>query len=160
VDPAILNLGLFVLCWIVCAVVLKMAKQSAIIVVAGSFLLSAVLCVLVFAFLEASAPEVALEPGVDYRVAPQAQQADRQELIEEQFSAWDGSHFNLTERIKSSMNDPSSYEHVDTRYVDNGDHLLVMTTFRGANAFGGVVKNTVAAKVKIDGTILEVTQVE
>jgi hypothetical protein len=30
------------------------------------------------------------------------------------------------------------------------------TTFRGKNAFGGVVKNTVKAKVSLDGDVLEI----
>ena len=71
--------------------------------------------------------------------------AERTELLEEQFSTWDGSHINLTRVIKDAMNDPDSYKHDETVYVDNGDHLIVTTTFRGANAFGGVVKNTVSA---------------
>ncbi|MBN2134087.1 MAG: hypothetical protein JW741_31580 [Sedimentisphaerales bacterium] len=80
----------------------------------------------------------------------------RQELIEKHFSAWDGSHRGLTAYIKKSMNDPDSYQHDETRYVDKGDHLIVFTTFRGKNAFGGVVKNTIAAKVDLQGNVLEI----
>jgi hypothetical protein len=54
------------------------------------------------------------------------------------------------------MNDPKSYEHVETRYADKGDHLIVKTTFRGKNAFGGVVPNWVIAKTDLDGNVLEV----
>lgn len=83
----------------------------------------------------------------------------RKEMIEKQFSAWDGSHRNLTKFIKEQMNDPDSYEHVETIYWDMKDHLVVMTTFRGKNAFGGVVKNAVKAKVSLDGEILEIMDV-
>ena len=54
------------------------------------------------------------------------------------------------------MNDPESYEHVDSGYIDNGESIIVQTTYRGRNAFGGVVKNFVRAKVNLDGDILEI----
>lgn len=88
--------------------------------------------------------------------APKTKEETRQEQIEKNFSAWDGSHRGLTEVIKKSMNDSSSYEHVETVYWDKGDHLVVKTTFRGKNAFGGVVKNWVIAKVDFSGNVIEV----
>lgn len=80
----------------------------------------------------------------------------RKNRIESQFSAWDGSHRNLERVIKKSMNDPDSYEHAKTVYWDHGDYLMVKTTFRGKNAFGGVVKNSVTAKVSLDGQVLQI----
>ena len=88
--------------------------------------------------------------------APKTPEQVRKERIEKNFSAWDGSHRGLTEIIKKSMNDPSSYEHEETVYWDKGDHLIVKTTFRGKNAFGGVVKNWVMAKVDLNGNVIEV----
>ena len=82
----------------------------------------------------------------------------RKKKIEAQFSAWDGSHRNLERVIKESMNDPDSYDHAETVYSDRGDHLIVRTTFRGKNAFGGVVKNSVKAKVSIDGQVLQILE--
>ena len=82
----------------------------------------------------------------------------REEKIEEHFSAWDGSHRALTKLIKKSMNDPDSYDHVETVYWDKGDHLIVRTTFRGKNAFGGVVKNWVKAKVDLNGNVIEIIE--
>jgi len=102
-----------------------------------------------------------LEPGND---SWQEQLSDlratkkRRDDIEEQFSAWDGSHRALTKYVKEQMNDPDSFEHVETKYWDMKDHLIVSMTFRGKNAFGGTVKNIVKAKVSLDGkqlTILE-----
>lgn len=84
--------------------------------------------------------------------------AARKKRLEGGFSAWDGSHSGLTKVIKESMNDPKSYEHVDTKYWDMGDHLIVTTTFRGKNAFGGVVKNWIKAKTNLDGNVLEVIE--
>jgi len=80
----------------------------------------------------------------------------RTERIEKQFNSWDGSHIGLTKLIKASMNDPSSYKHVETGYIDQGDYLLVKTTFRGKNKFGGVVKNWVSATVDLNGKVLEI----
>ena len=80
----------------------------------------------------------------------------RKEQIEKQFSSWDGSHRGLTKLIKASMNDPKSYDHVDTVYVDEGDSLKVKTTFRGKNAFGGVVINWIWARVDFEGNVIEV----
>ncbi|MBN2088933.1 hypothetical protein JW964_04945, partial [candidate division KSB1 bacterium] len=85
---------------------------------------------------------------------------DRTKKIEQSFSAWDGSHRGLTEYIKKSMNDPSSYEHVETKYSDKGDHLVVKTTFRGKNAFGGIVTNSITAKVDLNGNVIEVISKE
>lgn len=82
----------------------------------------------------------------------------RKERIESQFSGWDGSHRNLERLIKSSMNDPDSYDHVETVYWDRGDHLIVQTRFRGANAFGGIVIDSVKAKVSLSGSILAVIE--
>lgn len=85
---------------------------------------------------------------------------ERQIEVEKQFSAWDGSHSGLTALIKKSMNDPDSYEHIETRFNDEGDYILVITKFRGANAFGGKVINTVSAKVDFSGNVIEVISQE
>jgi len=82
--------------------------------------------------------------------------AERKKKIELQFNPWDGSHRNLERVIKKAMNDPDSYEHVETMYGDRGDHLIVKTTYRGKNVFGGVVKNFVKAKVSLSGEILQI----
>jgi len=80
----------------------------------------------------------------------------RKKKIESQFSSWDGSHHNLERVVKESMNDPDSYEHIKTIYWDRGNYLIVKTTFRGKNAFGGIVKNSVTAKVSLDGQVLQI----
>lgn len=88
--------------------------------------------------------------------APKTQEEIRKEQLKRFFSSWDGSHRGITELIKKSLNDPDSYEHVETVYSDKGDHLIVKTTFRGKNAFGGVVKNWVIVKVDLNGNVIEV----
>ena len=84
--------------------------------------------------------------------------AERKKKIEHQFSAWNGAHRGLQRIIKKTMNDPDSYDHVETVYWDLGKHLIVKTTFRGKNAFGGVVTNWVKAKFDIDGNIIEIME--
>lgn len=82
----------------------------------------------------------------------------RRDLLESGFSFWDGSHIELTRLIKKAMNDPGSYEHVDTTYIDRGDYLVVTTTFRGRNGFGALVLNSVTAHARLDGSIIEVVK--
>lgn len=53
------------------------------------------------------------------------------------------------------MNDPDSYEHIETKYTDYGSYIFVVTRFRGANAFGGKVINSISAKIDNNGNILE-----
>ncbi len=68
------------------------------------------------------------------------------------FSGWDGSYRPLEKMIKASMNDDSSYKHVSTVYhliLNKDPHAVVKTTFSGTNAYGGVVKQTVAARVNV-----------
>lgn len=86
--------------------------------------------------------------------------AQHKKVIEAQFSSWDGSHINLTKAIKDGMNDPDSYEHISTKYFDLGDHIKVVTEFRGTNSFGAKVKNTVVAQVGLDGHIVEMETME
>lgn len=81
---------------------------------------------------------------------------NRKETIEKQFSAWDGSHPALTRLIKKNMNDPDSYDHIETRFRDDGNSIFVITKFRGANAFGGKVINTVSARVDFEGNVIEI----
>lgn len=75
---------------------------------------------------------------------------DRKARIEAQFSAWNGSHINLVTAVKRRMNDPKSFKHVETRYGDKGDHLIVVMQFRGKNAFGGLILSEVVAKASLD----------
>lgn len=79
----------------------------------------------------------------------------REQKIRAQFSGWDGSHINLTKVIKASMNDPSSYEHVETRFLDRKEYVLVITKFRGNNVYGGKVVNVMYAQVTSNGDVME-----
>lgn len=77
-----------------------------------------------------------------------------------QVRSFDDSYRPLTAAIKKSMNDPSTYSHVETKYrfvLNNSSPYAVVTTvFRGSNSFGAIVQNTVSAKVDLrSGDIVE-----
>lgn len=84
----------------------------------------------------------------------------RQARIAAQFSVWNGAHRNLEAAVRASMNDPNSYEHIETRYQDRGDHLFLVMKFRGANVFGGKVINMVSAEADLDGRVLNVETID
>jgi len=74
----------------------------------------------------------------------------RMDEVQKCFSGWDGSHRELTRTIKAGMKNPDSYKHVETRYVDNDNHLLVFTTYRGTNSYGAVMTSTITAETLLD----------
>jgi|GEM_PF-2009401 len=98
--------------------------------------------------------------NIDYEklLADNKTKAERKEKILRQFSAWDGSHINLKRVVKANMNDPKSFDHVETTYSDKGDYLLIYMKFRGKNAFGAKVIQTVTAKADIEGNIISVSE--
>jgi len=86
-----------------------------------------------------------------------------QQNIEDQFSPWNGSHMKLVDYVKRNMNDPKSFEHVQTKYMlnDNKTELELEMKFRGKNAFGAMVLNTVYARADVEtGEILEIMVAE
>lgn len=100
--------------------------------------------------------------SIKKREEQEKKEAARKKTIESCFSAWDGAHRNLERYVKDSMNDPDSYDHDETVYWDMKDYLIVNMTFRGKNAFGGVVKNTVKAKVSADDqcSVIEILETQ
>lgn len=82
-----------------------------------------------------------------------------EEKIEQQFSPADGRHYNLQFFIEDNINDPSSFEHVETRYSVKEDHILVQMTYRAKNMFNALVLNQVTAKVHLEtGEVLEIVE--
>lgn len=80
----------------------------------------------------------------------------RTKRIEKQFSSWDGSHPALSRLLEDNMRDPDSYEHIETRFREDGNSIFVVTKFRGANGFGGMTIQTVSARVDFNGNVLEI----
>jgi len=90
------------------------------------------------------------------RATQQSTKETRPDKIKKLFSVWDGSHRASVELIKEYMHNPDSFEHVHTDRWDEGDHISVITTYRGTNMLGGVVKNTLKTKIDLDGNIIGV----
>ncbi|RYY39752.1 MAG: hypothetical protein EOO08_08760 [Chitinophagaceae bacterium] len=84
--------------------------------------------------------------------------AERAHKIQLQFSPWDGSHRSLVRYVKDNMNDPGSFDHVETRHVDKGKYIIVQMKYRGKNALGAKIIDMVTAKVDIDGNILSIVE--
>lgn len=69
-------------------------------------------------------------------------------------SAWDGSHGGMVSATKALMNDPGSFEHIETRYIDRGQEIDLIMKFRGRNGFGGMVVQTVRGTIDTDCNII------
>jgi hypothetical protein len=81
---------------------------------------------------------------------------NRKEKVEKQFSSWDGSHPALSRMIKENCRNPDSYEHIETRFRDDGSSIFVITKYRAENGFGGMSIGTVSARVDFDGNVIEI----
>jgi hypothetical protein len=133
----------------------RIMKWSSIVSVGGGFIFGLLFMMVVSTIQPDKTGRKPAEP-VKQMSAEEQRAASRLKRIQSLFSAWDGSHAGLTKLIKESMNNPDSYKHVKTEFNDMGDYLLVKTTFRGTNAFGGVVTNWVMAKIGLNGQVLEI----
>jgi hypothetical protein len=100
----------------------------------------------IYAFFSNPSSDTSSQPATD---SPKTAKELRRVQLEKCLSGWDGSHIGLTPKIKKAMNDPDSYQHDETKYWDANDHLVVITSFRGKNAFGGIVRQWVKAKTDI-----------
>lgn len=77
---------------------------------------------------------------------------EAQNPAERCLSDWDGSHKGLVDATKALMNDPGSFNHVETRYsyTPGGNEVFLTMTFRGKNGFGGTVTQTVTGTIDRD----------
>ena len=82
---------------------------------------------------------------------------ERKHRINMQFAGFSGANWHVEDYIKERMNDPDSYKHIATTFVDRGSYILVHTRFRGKNALGAVIIQDATAKVDIDGNVLSLT---
>ncbi len=85
------------------------------------------------------------------KVAYYEEKMTRYRQIQAQFSAWSGAHKDLERYIKKRLKDPDSYEHIETGYNDNGDHIMVLMRYRAKNSFGGFALESVRARCTIEG---------
>ena len=71
------------------------------------------------------------------------------------FSAWDGSCAPLVKYIKDHMNDPESFEHIETKYKIRDGYFFVIMRYTGKNGFGGRVRDNVNANVSFKGEVIQ-----
>ncbi|PQJ79555.1 hypothetical protein [Polaribacter porphyrae] len=72
------------------------------------------------------------------------------------FQGWDGSNRKLKRYVKERLNDPKSFEHIETQYEDKGYYIILYMTYRGKNTFGALVVNEAVAKITLEGKLLDV----
>ena len=71
--------------------------------------------------------------------------------IREFVNDYDDSYRPLVSYIKENMNDPKSYEHIQTGYNTEGEKMVtIVTRFRGKNKFGALVINQCEATAEIE----------
>ena len=80
----------------------------------------------------------------------------QQDFAKKNISAWDGSNPALERTVKNAMNDPDSYEHVQTTFEYKKDKVIGTMLYRGKNAFGGKVVDKAIGTFDYDGNLLEV----
>lgn len=76
--------------------------------------------------------------------------SESQTAPERCLSAWDGSHPEMSREVKAMLNDPESFDHIETRYIDRGNEIDLIMKFKGTNKLGGVVTNTAKATINKD----------
>lgn len=78
-----------------------------------------------------------------------------------QFDKYTGEHYNSVEAIKGTMNNPASFELVETRYLDfANDGIRVIIKFRGTNIYGGVVTQKCVVLVDTAGNVTDIKQLD
>ena len=64
-------------------------------------------------------------------------------------SSWDGSYDSLKRYTKKNLKDPKSFDHRETRITKIFDgHQTVFMTYGAKNSFGGMVVETIGAKIR------------
>jgi|GEM_PF-3205730 len=105
------------------------------------------------------------ERGAEAAARKAAKAAEELEEKEKGFhclSGWSGTHRDVTRMIESMLNDPSSFEHDETRVapVVDGRHQFVMR-YRAKNGLGGVVIGTAKGSYgHEDCSDVEITQAQ
>jgi hypothetical protein len=91
----------------------------------------------------ATADVTVAPPAAPPQPTPEEVAAKEKELLYGQhcLSLWDGSHPEFVNQVKRRLNDPDSFDHVETvtwPVRDDGRNSIMMT-FRAKNGFGGVI---------------------
>lgn len=84
----------------------------------------------------------------------------RAEQIEKSFSVLDGYHINLKKRVIETLNDPNSFEHIETKYWDRDSVIVVRMEFTAKNALGGRTRHHTLAHCTIEGEVIDIKEME
>lgn len=72
-------------------------------------------------------------------------------------NGYDGSIPSVIKLVKDSMNDPDSFEHVETRTgFYEKDSFIVSMKYRGKNSFGGVITKFIDVKLDYSGNVISI----
>lgn len=89
-----------------------------------------------------------------------AQKATNTPITKEKFesvlSNWDGSLPSLVDFTKDNLNNPDSFEHVETGYSIKDGYVKVRMIYRGKNAYNALVKGVIIVKTDGNGKLLEI----
>jgi len=72
-------------------------------------------------------------------------------FIKSQF--FGGMHTKSVIAIKELMNDPESFEHVNTTFSESDNKVIVFTKFRGKNSFNATITQTYVTRADSIGNI-------
>ena len=64
-------------------------------------------------------------------------------------SGWDGRHRALANWVKDRLNNPSSFDHVETRFGFKYDYVNLEMKYRAENGFGATITTYILAKVSL-----------
>lgn len=127
----------------------KIAKR--ILIVFGSFFLLLILIV-------STSPEPEEPPKTPEQIAADSVKARRDLLVKNGvFSDYSGQSVAMITAVSTLMNDPNSFEHLQTKYIDKGgDSIVLIMEYTGKNAFGGRVRGKAVGIVSAtDGSLIE-----
>ncbi|AZQ61634.1 hypothetical protein EI427_05125 [Flammeovirga pectinis] len=86
-----------------------------------------------------------------------AEQITLKETLSSQINE-EGAIITLVNEVKGKMNDPESFEHVETNLSEKGRVLNVTMTYRENNTYGAKVIKKVTAKLNKDGSLKKITK--
>ncbi|MHA8077843.1 hypothetical protein [Aquirufa antheringensis] len=80
-----------------------------------------------------------------------------EEKVNELQNGYDGSFPSVVKFVKNSMNDPDSFEHVESRtgYYEK-ESFIVSMKYRGKNPFGGVITKYIDVKLDYSGNVISI----
>lgn len=78
------------------------------------------------------------------------------EEIENLLSSWNGSLPALVDLVKQSLNDPDSFKHIETGYINKGSYIEMRMIYSAKNAYNATIKGVIRAKVDFEGNVTEI----